>query len=137
MTRPCLICRQDLHSAQQYYRCESCESPVHRECWIETQERCPTCGGRIPPDPFFLPATPWLNITVALSGGFALVLAMLAVLVLSKIPFGRDAPGTAGIAFYFFFVPIAALGLLFLGLFALTSYLRRKARRPPPEKFSR
>ena len=126
----CLICSRQLLSTEEFYFCTDCESTVHRTCWIEASERCPQCGSHIPADPFFWPVTPGLDITVAVTGGLTLILFLIAAVVLSQIPFGRNAPGTAGVAFYFVFFPIAAVALLLLAFFVLAWFLRRDARKP-------
>lgn len=88
------------------------------------------CASQVAPNPGFLPDTPAWDIAAAITGGFALILLLIAAGVLSQIPFASNGPGTAGVAFYFVFIPVTAAGLLFLVVFVLVWSLRRDARRP-------
>ncbi len=126
----CSLCSEDLRITEEFYCCALCQCPVHFECRLKAHETCPRCGGPIPEDSFFAPETPGFDVALLVAGGVTLLLLFAAIVVLSEIPFAKDAPGTAGVAFYLIFVPIALATGFVLALLVLMWYLREGARRP-------
>jgi len=126
----CLLCSGNLSVAEGFNCCALCQGPVHLECRLKALEKCPGCGGSIPEDLFFAPETPGFDVALLITGGVAMLSVFAGIIVLWQIPFAKEAPGTAGVAFYLVFVPIALAAGFFFALLALLCYLREGARRP-------
>lgn len=126
----CSSCSRELLLSDEFFCCARCGAAIHRACRLETRELCPKCGNPVAPVPYYLPETSGWTIALAVIGGVAALFFLIATLVLADIPFGKNAPGTAGLAFYFVFLPFLAGGFIFAACFLVVWFLRREARKP-------
>lgn len=127
----CSLCGEDLASAVEVRVCNECGAPVHVAC-RERTDLCGKCGAWIAAEPYFLPATPVLDVVVVVMVLLSAVLWLLAVVLLLQVDYGPAAAGTNGLVFYFIALPVTLLAFASTAVLALALFSRRTARKPRP-----